>query len=226
VLRMPCLAVPLPWMAFPYRMDSCWVNHFERNKVSCFRGQQEGFSIYSIVHIFSVNEAVVSLVKRRPSITNQHILRIAITNDMAPRESERPQHRERSHHHAKRKSRKSRYESASSQSGSQLLSADALSKFNQLNQQSARSAEVTPKKTRRKRHREIIDEKIVVEKRRDHKRSKRRVVSGALLEEGDSSRLKGLRGGERYEKDYVEEDDGRKRKRLCRLNRKEKAQHC
>ena len=182
--------------------------------------KQEDLSIYSIVHIFSVNEAVVSPAKRRPPITKQYFLRIAITNDMAPRESERPKHRERSHHHAKRKSHKSRYESASSQSGSQLLSADALSKLDQLNQQSIRSAEVTPKKTRRKRHREVIDEKIVVEKRRDHKRRKRRVVSGALLEEGDSSRLKGLRGGERYEKEY-DEDDGRKRKRLCRLLRRE-----
>jgi glucan 1,3-beta-glucosidase len=65
----------------------------------------------------------------------------------------------------------------------------------------------------------------VVEKRRDHKRRKRRVVSGALLEEGDSSRLKGLRGGERYEKEYDEEDDGKKRKRMCRLLRREKVQH-
>jgi glucan 1,3-beta-glucosidase len=136
---------------------------------------------------------------------------------MAPRESERPKHRERSHHYEKRRPHKSRHESASSQSGSKLLSADALAKLNQLNQQSARSTEVTPKKTRRKRHRDVIDEKIVVEKRRDHKRRKRRVVSGALLEEGDSSRLRGLRGGERYEKEYDGYNDGKERKRLCRL---------
>jgi hypothetical protein len=188
--------------------------------------KQEDLGIYSFVHIFSVNEAVVSLAKHGPSITKQHFLRIAITNDMAPRESERPKHRERSHHDAKRKSYRSKYESASSQSGSQLLSADALSKLNQLNQQSTRSTEVTPKKTQRKRHREVIDEKTVVEKRRDHKRRKRRVVSGALLEEGDGSRLKGLRGGERYEKEYDEEDDGRKRKRLGRLFRRGPVQHC
>jgi glucan 1,3-beta-glucosidase len=145
---------------------------------------------------------------------------------MAPRESERPKHRERSHHHAKRKPHRSKYESASSQFGSQLLSSDARSKLDRLNQQSTRSTEVTPKKTRRNRHREVINEKIVVEKRRDHKRRKRRVVSGALLEEGDGSRLKGLRGGERYEKEYDEEDDGRKRKRQGRLFRRGKVQHC
>lgn len=56
---------------------------------------------------------------------------------------------------------------------------------------------------------------MVVEKsRRQHKRKKRRVVSGALLEEGDSYRLKGFRGGEKYD-DF---DDGRRKKRLCRFN--------
>lgn len=138
---------------------------------------------------------------------------------MAPKESPRPRPRERSHHYeekrASRSHAKSRHETSSSQSSSQLLSANALAKLNQLNQQQpARVEEVTPQKKRRKRHREIVDEKLVVEKsRKHHKRKKRRVVSGALLEEGESHRLKGLRGGGRYE----EYDDGRRKKRLCRL---------
>ena len=59
-----------------------------------------------------------------------------------------------------------------------------------------------------------MDERIVVEKsRKQHKRKKRRVVSGALLEEGDSRRLRGMRGGEKYEDS---EDEARfKKKRLC-----------
>jgi glucan 1,3-beta-glucosidase len=90
-----------------------------------------------------------------------------------------------------------------------------LSKLDRLNQQGA-SGDVTPKKARRKRQREVIDEKIVVERNRiQHKRKKRRVVSGALLEEGDGGRLRGLRGGDKY---ADSEDEARfKKKRLCRL---------
>ena len=64
----------------------------------------------------------------------------------------------------------------------------------------------------------MVDEKIVVERsRKQHKRKKRRVVSGALLEEGDSKRLRGLRGGyDRYEKDDYDNDTGKRKKRLCR----------
>lgn len=148
------------------------------------------------------------------------------------RESERPRHRERSHHHEqKRRARKSKHQSSSSQSGSQLLSADALAQLDRLNlhrperaaeetpprkTRRERTEEATPKKTRRKQPREIIvDEKIeVVESpRREHKerkRKSRRVVSGALLEEGDGPTLKNIRGGEKY--DRYEEDsygDGR-----------------
>ncbi|KAL5318604.1 hypothetical protein ACEPPN_013667 [Leptodophora sp. 'Broadleaf-Isolate-01'] len=126
--------------------------------------------------------------------------------------------RERSHQHdKKRTATRARYESSSSGTSSQVLSVNALAKLDQLNQKEAsRSAEVTPTKPRRKRqHREVVEEKIVVEKRRQHKRKKRRVVSGALLEEGDSSRLKGIRGGARYEKDeYDSEEGGGKKKRL------------
>jgi glucan 1,3-beta-glucosidase len=146
------------------------------------------------------------------------LCRIVATDDMAPRESPRPRPRERSHHHEKKRASrshaKSRHESSSSQSGSQLLSANALARLDQLNhQQSVRAEEVAPKKTRRKRHREIVDEKLTVEKsQRRHKRKKRRVVSGALLEEGDGYRLRELRGGDKYE----EYDDGKRKKRLCR----------
>lgn len=55
---------------------------------------------------------------------------------------------------------------------------------------------------------------MVERSRKQHKRKKRRVVSGALLEEGDSGRLRGLRGGEKYDS----EDELRfRKKRLCRL---------
>jgi glucan 1,3-beta-glucosidase len=107
----------------------------------------------------------------------------------------------------------------SSISNSQALSADALAKLDRLNQ---RPAEITPKKTRRKTQREVIDEKVVVEqRRRQHKRKKRRVVSGALLEEGDGPRLKGLRGGDRYdryEKEVYRDDSRKSRKKICRWN--------
>ena len=141
---------------------------------------------------------------------------------MAPRESPRPKPRERTHHDRDRRKshaqspRKPRGHATTSEATSHSLSADALSKLDRLNQQTA-SRDVTPKKAKRNRQREVIDEKIVVERsRRQHKRKKRRVVSGALLEEGDSGRLRGLRGGHRHE-DYA--DDARfKKKRLCRLH--------
>ncbi|KAL3421478.1 beta-glucosidase 6 [Phlyctema vagabunda] len=138
---------------------------------------------------------------------------------MAPRESPRPRPRERRHQHEKRRShsqspRKAR-PAVSSESSSQALSADTLAKLNQLNQQQAyRPQEITPKKTRRKREREVLDEKIVIERaRKSHKRKKRRVVSGALLEEGSSRKLRGLRGGDAYEEDS-EEGGGKSKKKL------------
>jgi glucan 1,3-beta-glucosidase len=142
---------------------------------------------------------------------------------MAPGESPRRKPRERTHHYGQKKSqaqspRKARAHPPSSSSGSQALSADSLARLNLLNQhEAARAAkEVTPKKTRRKRHREVPDEKFVVEKRRQHKRKKRRVVSGAMLEEGDGPRLRGLRGGARYD-EKGEYDSGKRKKRLCRF---------
>jgi glucan 1,3-beta-glucosidase len=158
---------------------------------------------------------------------------------MAPRESERSRNRERSHNHEKRRARKSRYETSSSQSGSQLLSADALAKLDQLNRHEPRSTEVTPKKTSKKRHRDdrVLDERPVVEKtrrkrdreiidekavdyrsRRDHKRKRRREVSGVLLEEGDGQRLRGIRGGDRYDSYEKEEEynGSTRKKKICR----------
>lgn len=143
---------------------------------------------------------------------------------MAPRESPRPRPRERTHRHGKRGSygqspRKHRSKAVSSESSSQALSADALAKLDRLNQYPARSEEITPKKTRRKRHRDIVEEKVEIEQpRRQHKRKKRRVVSGALLEEGDGKKLRGLRGGatyDGYEKADYEFDTGKRKKRLC-----------
>lgn len=177
---------------------------------------QDGANV--LLYIFLGFWSYCSLTKgARSSIARRKSRRISKTNDMAPKESPHPRPRERSRYHEKKRASrshaKSRHETSSSQSGSQLLSANALAKLNQLNQQPARTEEVTPQKKRRKRHREVVDERLVVEKsRRQHKRKKRRVVSGALLEEGDSRRLKGLRGGDRYE----EYDGGdKRRKRLC-----------
>jgi len=60
----------------------------------------------------------------------------------------------------------------------------------------------------------VVDEKIVVERsRKQHKRKKRRVVSGALLEEGSGEKLRGLRGGDRYEKEYS--NGGSRKKKFC-----------
>ena len=60
-----------------------------------------------------------------------------------------------------------------------------------------------------------MEEKIVYERsRRDHKRKKRRVVSGALLEEGKSQKLRGLRGG--YRSEDGTDAGGTKKKRLCK----------
>ncbi|TVY85324.1 putative glucan 1,3-beta-glucosidase D [Lachnellula suecica] len=138
---------------------------------------------------------------------------------MAPRESPRPKPRERSHrhHHDKKRSqggtpRKSRHAATSSQSDSQVLSADSLAQLDRLNQrETVRPHEITPKKPRRKRQREVVDEKIVVERsRKQHKRKKRRVVSGALLEEGNSQKLRGIRGGGKYDDEY---SDGGSRKK-------------
>ncbi|KAG9239104.1 beta-glucosidase 6 [Amylocarpus encephaloides] len=144
---------------------------------------------------------------------------------MAPQESPRRKHRDRDRdceQHRERRRRnsdipkRSRHQPVSSESSSQALSADSLAKLNLINQQERTGAqEVTPKKTRRKRQPEIVNEKVVVERsRRQHKRKKRRVVSGALLEEGKSQKLKGLRGG------YVSDggsDNARKKKRLWLL---------
>jgi glucan 1,3-beta-glucosidase len=140
---------------------------------------------------------------------------------MVPRVSSRPRPRERAHHERRttntRSPQKSKAHAASSSgSSSQALSADALAKLDRLNQH-ARQLEVTPKKARWKREPEIIEEKYVVERsRRQHKRKKRRVVSGALLEEADSDRLRGIRGGyDKYEKDNEEDAFLKRRKRLC-----------
>lgn len=139
---------------------------------------------------------------------------------MAPRESPR-RSRDRPATHGHRSSRNpARFTSADgSQATSQGLSANSLAKLNQLNERSALEEEITPRKERRKRRREYIDEKIVVEKtrrRHHHKRRRRRDVSGALLEEGNGPRLRGIRGGDAYE-DRGDEMTSKMKKRICEL---------
>jgi len=150
---------------------------------------------------------------------------------MAPGESKK---RSRDHqtHGAKRKShgqspRKPQAAviapaSASSSSGSQALSANSLARLNLINQhERSRAArdDVQIPKTRKKRHRELPDERFVVEKRKAHKRKKRRVVSGAMMEEGNGPELRGIRGGDRYdEKHGYEDNGGGRKKKLCEFN--------
>ena len=132
-------------------------------------------------------------------------------------------HRRHDHHHRRASHsgspRKSRGHATSSDSGSHALSAGALAKLNYLNQNPPREPEATPKKIRQKRERKVYEERDVVERsRKQHKRKKRRVVSGALLEEAEGEKLRGLRGGTyNYEKDEAEEAFLRRRKRLCLL---------
>lgn len=140
---------------------------------------------------------------------------------MAPRESPRPRPRDRAHHdsrrsHADKPKRKSRGDTPSSHTSSQALSADSLAKLNLLNQRTSREQEIRTKRTRRKREHEYINEKpVVVERERRHRKERsRRVVSGALLEEGNGRRLRSIRGGgDRYER---ADDNGKRKKRICK----------
>ncbi|TAQ90286.1 hypothetical protein B7494_g1376 [Chlorociboria aeruginascens] len=133
---------------------------------------------------------------------------------MAPRESSHRQHRRRSSQHKRRRSHRPRVETTYSETSSQQLSADTLARLNILNEQGPRSPEITPKKTRRKKG-ETIDKKPVAEQsKKTHKRKKRRVVSGALLEEGDAKRLKGLRGGDVYDEKYDAQSQTKKKRLL------------
>lgn len=150
---------------------------------------------------------------------------------MAPPDSPRRKTRERSHHHHHHRHyhhdrrashsgspRKSRGHATSSDSSSHALSAGALAKLNYLNQNPPSEPEITPK-SRQKRERGVYEERYIVERsRKQHKRKKRRVVSGALLEEAEGEKLRGLRGGTyNYEKNDKEEAFFKRRKRLCLL---------
>lgn len=139
---------------------------------------------------------------------------------MAPRESPRPRPRDKAHYDSRRPRgdnphRRSRTNTPSSATSSQALSADSLAKLNLLNERSSRDQEIRTKRTRRKREHEFLNEKpLVVERERRHRKERnRRVVSGALLEEGDGRRLRGIRGGDKYER---EEDVGKRKKRICK----------
>ncbi len=142
---------------------------------------------------------------------------------MAARESPRPRPRDRAHHDSRRPrtdnpNRRSRGATPSSQTSSQTLSVDSLAKLNLLNERTSREQEVRTKRTRRRREHEFINEKpLVVERERRHRRERnRRVVSGALLEEGNGRRLRSIRGGDRYE---TGADVGKRKKRICKHNR-------
>lgn len=137
---------------------------------------------------------------------------------MAPRESPRPKRRDRSAPRPRRPSRNHRRSrpDSSSKSSSQALSEDSLARLNQLNNKASRRQEIAHQKLRRKEEREIVQEKLHVDKaRRHHRKRRRRVVSGALLEEGRGHRLRGIRGG--Y--DYPRKNNRRSKKWICKIER-------
>jgi glucan 1,3-beta-glucosidase len=141
---------------------------------------------------------------------------------MAPRESPRPKPRDRVHHDSRRPRsdnphRRSRGNTPSSNTSSQALSADSLAKLNLLNERTSREQEIRTKRTRRKRDHEFVNEKpVVVERERRYRKERsRRVVSGALLEEGNGRQLRSIRGGDRYES---EADSSKRKKRICKHN--------
>lgn len=145
------------------------------------------------------------------------------------RDRDRDRERERERRHARRKHqaagtpRRPRPQPASqsslSEPNSQALSADSLAKLNRINRYAARRDEYAARKPRRRQNREIINEKVVIERaRKPHKRRKSRIVSGALLEEGEAAKLRGLRGGYVSEKRKHEDEDEvirKKKKRIC-----------
>jgi hypothetical protein len=127
-----------------------------------------------------------------------------------------------------------------SSGSSQALSAASLAKLALLNEQKSVEPEVRPQKPRRKPDREFgearidVEERTYIEEQKMHKKKRRRRdVSGALLEEGNSKTLKGLRGGdideviyEKYEK--FDEDAGmsKKKKKLCKSMSLLRGHHC
>lgn len=156
---------------------------------------------------------------------------------MAPRDAARPSRR---HHdsgtrrHKKRKSSHRKHASTSEEADSgrrsHSLSADALA---QLNRDNARRSSHTrrvselrplrePERKPKRAHRDKEARGSPGDREERHRaKRKRRVVSGAILEEGRGSH--GLRGGHGYSYDSLEKDDHygwpepkkNKRKRLC-----------
>ncbi|KFA46674.1 hypothetical protein S40293_10197 [Stachybotrys chartarum IBT 40293] len=129
---------------------------------------------------------------------------------MAPRESERAR-RERTaassrrNQHRKKRSRATRPTSSSEESGSarrsNALSADALAQLNRDNVRHQRKPE-RAKRVRREEYRETAQNPD--RGHRHDKRKKKRVVSGAIVEEGRAR--PGLRGGGWSDEGYEKED--------------------
>ncbi|KAH8819011.1 exo-beta-1,3-glucanase [Xylogone sp. PMI_703] len=137
------------------------------------------------------------------------------------RERERERRHARRRHHgsapsARRYRPESTTESSLSQPASQGLSADSLATLNLINREAARREEMATRRMRRKRNREVVDENLTTEReKRPHRRRKNRIVSGSLLEEGESAKLRGLRGGGiiQEEDQYEAEERSRKKKK-------------
>ncbi|CAG8956506.1 hypothetical protein HYFRA_00003893 [Hymenoscyphus fraxineus] len=145
------------------------------------------------------------------------------------RERSRNPQRERRRRTDSESPRKSRHAATSSESSSQPLSANAIAQLNLINQYErseraerdrARAAETAPRKPRKKKRIEVVDERSGGDRdrsRKQHKRKKRRVVSGALLEEGDSRKLKGLRGGKGGYEDNSSDAGAKKKKKMLMI---------
>lgn len=159
---------------------------------------------------------------------------------MAPRESHRPanrtRHRQagessRRNQHRKRRSNTRRPATASDESRderrSQALSSGALAQLNRDNERRKHKAE---KESRRRKHRgehyQEVDTtpRSTPRKPRKHdKHKKRRVVSGAVMEEGRAGRS-GLRGGGSWGADDFDKEEfyrrpkKKSRKKLCECN--------
>lgn len=164
---------------------------------------------------------------------------------MAPRESSRPANRHRHRQgqssrkdqHRKRRSQRPAPESSESRAerSSAALSAGALAQLDREYQRQKRRSERSeraerrerverPERSRRRNRDEphAVEREHVVEKpRKQHNGKKKRVVSGAILEEGRArSGLRGGRGGseDSFEKEdyYAEAKPKKSRKKLCK----------
>lgn len=127
---------------------------------------------------------------------------------MAP--TSRPKQRNNDRRNPRQSRNNKRRVPSKSKSHSNSLSADALAKLDRLNQQNSLQApDITTKKAVRRTPSNISDINREIYRSKNHyKRNKRRVVSGELLEEGKSPKLRGGGG-------YEDGSNGYNWKKIC-----------